>query len=71
MGYMQCQFLTDSGEKKEVRVGIFKGQTDEWRQKVFDNKLEFLGEYITIEFKSYSKYGIPAQPRFKGFRWDL
>ena len=70
MGRMSCK-ATIGGKDTYFDVGIFKGQTDEWRQKVYDNKLNFLGEQIVIEFKAYSKYGKPIQPRFKAFRWDL
>jgi len=52
-------------------VGIFKGQTDEWRQKVFNEKRHHIGRDITFEYKNLSKYGVPTQTRFKSFRWDL
>ena len=67
LGRMLCRM--DNGN--EVKVGIFKGQTDAWRQKIYDTKDEYIGQYITIVFKNYSKYGIPVQPRFVGFRWDI
>lgn len=70
MGRMLCSFRKGS-IVYEVRVGIFKGQTDEWRKKIWDGKESYIGETITIEFKDYSKYGIPTQPRFKSFRWDI
>ncbi len=69
MGRMLCYFTKD-GHTREIKVGIFKGQTDEWRQKIWDGRDSYIGEDITIEFKDYSKYGIPVQPRFKSFRWD-
>jgi ATP-dependent DNA ligase len=71
MGRMLCYFINDKGERKEVKVGIFKGQTDEWRQKMYNNRHAYTDSPVTIEFKNYTKYGIPAQPRFKAFRWDL
>lgn len=71
MGRMLCEFTDSKGECKEIAVGIFKGKTDEWRQGIYDRRVRYVGEKITIEFKDYSKYGVPTQPRFKGFRWDL
>ncbi len=67
LGSFQCQM--DDGKK--VKVGIFKEQTDEWRQFVYDNPGKFLREFITIEYKDLSIKGIPTQPRFKAVRWDL
>jgi len=71
MGKMQCKFTNELGEEKLVKVGIFKGQTDEWRQKIWNDRIYQKGKSITIEFKDYSKYGIPTQVRFKSFRWDI
>ena len=67
MGKMRC--CMDDGKK--FNVGIFKGQTDEWRQQIFNRRGTYIGSRITVVFKAYSKYGIPTQPRFKSFRWDL
>ena len=67
MGKMVCE-LPDG---KIVRVGIFKGQTDAWRQKIYDSKENYIGEDITFIYKTLSKYGIPMQPRFTNFRWDI
>lgn len=66
LGALLCKL--DNGT--EFKCGIFKGQTDEWRQCQF-NTLELVGERITVEFKNYSKYGKPVQPRYKAKRWDL
>lgn len=71
MGYMTCGFKDKSGKEKQVDVGIFKDQTDSWRQQIYDTREQYYGQKITIEFKALSKYGIPTQPRFKSFRWDL
>jgi ATP-dependent DNA ligase len=65
------RFVCEMDDGKEVRVGIFKGHTDEWRQHVYDNGEQYLDKRATIEFKDYSSKGIPVQPRFKDFRWDL
>lgn len=67
-------FLCKMDDGKEVKVGIFKGQTDEWRQRVYDLRATndtMKGKRITVEFKDYSKYGIPTQPRYKAERWDI
>lgn len=74
LGRIRCSFLAADGKVKEFFVGIFKGQTDEWRQKVYDQRgtsdsLE--NKWITVEFKDFSKYGIPTQARYKAIRWDL
>jgi ATP-dependent DNA ligase len=69
LGHFVCETLTPI--KKIFNVGIFKGQTDAWRQDVFDNRESYLGEMVVVEFKNLSKYGVPVQPRFKAFRWDL
>lgn len=66
LGRMVCKM--DGG--KEFRVGIFKGQDDAWREKVFLNKDSYIGERVTVIFKTYSKYGTPVQPRFVRFCWD-
>lgn len=66
LGKMVCRI--DNG--KEFKVGIFKGQTDLWREKIYLNKEQYKGEKITIVFKTYSKYGTPVQPRFVRFCWD-
>lgn len=70
MGFMYCKAHI-GGKDTFFKVGIFKNQTDDWRQSVFNTKHDFLGEQIVVEFKAYSKYGVPTQPRFKAFRWDL
>lgn len=67
LGRMECQL--PNGDI--VRVGIFKGQTDEWRQYIYKNRDAYIGRVATIIFKNYSKYGIPVQPRFVAFRWDI
>ncbi len=70
LGALQCEM--ENGDR--FRVGIFKGQTDEWRQRVYDQRATrgtMKGHWITVEFKDYSKYGIPTQPRYKSVRWDL
>lgn len=67
LGRFQCEM--ENGEI--VSVGIFKGQTDSWRQKIYNNRENYVGEKIKIVFKAYSKYGIPVQPRFVCFRWDI
>jgi len=54
-----------------VKVGIFKGHSDSWRQHIYDTREEYIGARVTIVFKDYSAKGIPVQPRFKEFRWDL
>jgi ATP-dependent DNA ligase len=64
-------FICELDNGIAFKCGIFKGRTDEWRQKVYDNSETWLGVRITVEFKAYSKYGKPLQPRFKGVRWDL
>lgn len=67
LGHFVCQLANS----KRFNVGIFKGQTDEWRQMIYDTRDNYIGEDIVVEFKAYSKYGVPVQPRFKAFRWDL
>lgn len=74
LGKLRCGFTADSGEEKEVNVGIFKDKTDEWRQAIYNSRAtdtSLIGKNITIEFKALSKYGIPTQPRYIGERWDL
>lgn len=71
MGHMACKFFNKVGKELRVDVGIFKGQTDDWRKMIYDTRESYIGQKVTIEFKTLSKYGIPTQPRFKGFRWDL
>lgn len=66
LGALLCRLDNDI----EFKCGIFKGQTDEWRQEQFDT-LDLVGKRITVEFKALSKYGKPTQPRYKGERWDL
>jgi len=58
-------------EEKVFKVGIFKGQTDTWRQDVWDNREGYIGETVTVEYKDLSLASVPVQPRFKCFRWDL
>lgn len=70
MGRMRCK-ASIKGKIIQFDVGIFKGQTDEWRKKIYDEAFNYIGDEVVIEFKAYSKYGIPVQPRFKAFRWDL
>ena len=67
MGRMVCKMANG----KEFKVGIFKGQTDEWRQSIYDESEVYIGEEIVVEFKDFTKYGVPAQARYKAFRWDL
>jgi len=70
LGALECEMANGN----RVKVGIFKGQTDEWRQRIYDqrhSKDTIKGKWITIEFKDYSKYGIPTQARYKAVRWDL
>lgn len=67
LGAFRCRM--DNG--LVFKCGIFKGQTDEWRQDVYNNKEDWIGERITVIFKDYTKYGKPAQPRYKSVRWDL
>jgi ATP-dependent DNA ligase len=64
-------FLCELPNGKRGKVGIFKGQTDAWRKNIWQNKDNYLDQEIVIEYKALSKYGIPVQPRFKAFRWDL
>lgn len=66
LGRMLCKMA----DGNEVKVGIFKGQTDLWREKIWLNKEEYIGQKITVIFKTYSKYGVPVQPRFVGFAWE-
>lgn len=66
LGALLCRL--DNGI--EFKCGIFKGQTDEWRQLQF-NTLELVGSRVTVEYKALSKYGKPVQPRYKAERWDL
>ena len=70
LGSFSCEYRAD-GNVYTFDVGIFKGQTDEWRQKVWDNRDSYVGAEITVEYKALSKYNIPTQPRFKCFRWDI
>jgi len=67
LGSFHC--LDENG--KDFNVGIFKGQGKSWRQQVYDNKEFYIGSYITIQYKNYTTRGVPYQPRFKDFRWDL
>jgi len=48
LGAFEC--LTKEGKK--VRVGIFKGQTDGWRQDVIDNPRKWYNTHITIIYKN-------------------
>jgi hypothetical protein len=66
LGHFVCMLE----DKRVFNVGIFKGFTDSWRQQVYDNKQKYVGKEATVEFKTYSKYDIPVQPRFKGIRRD-
>ena len=63
-------FLCSYGSKK-FSVGIFKGFDTAWRDKIWANRKAYINQFATIEFKDFSKYGVPLQPRFKGFRWEI
>ena len=58
-------------EGKTFKVGIFKGFNTAWRDDIWATRESHVGKQATIEFKDFSRYGIPVQPRFKSFRWDL
>jgi len=63
-------FLCSYGGKK-FSVGIFKGFNTAWRDRIWAKRKIFKNQIATIEFKDFSKYGVPLQPRFKGFRWEI
>ncbi len=69
LGRIVCE--TVEKPHRIFKVGIFKEQSDQWRQLFYDDRQNFIGDTIVVEFKDLSKNGIPVQPRFKGFRWDL
>jgi len=73
MGRMLCELYENEKHEKlekpiQFKVGIFKGKTDAWRQKIMDNKEDYIGRWITTEFKNYTKYGVPSQARYKSWR---
>lgn len=45
----------------EVFKANFKG-THERRKELWDNQGDYIGQHFTVEFESWSKYGIPLKP---------
>lgn len=45
--------------------------TKENQARIFLEKDNLIGQWLTIEFQGYSKYGIPRFPRGKGIRHEL
>jgi len=72
MGRMLCKMTENHKHEAvipvEFKVGIFKGKSDAWRQRIYNEKETHKGKYITVEFKDYTKYGVPSQARYKAFR---
>ena len=66
-GALLCKLPT--GQK--FRVGIFKGFDDTWRKRIFENKDKHIGKQAKIQYKDLSAKGVPIQPRFLEWRWDL
>lgn len=42
--------------------------THEFRRLLAENSNEYIGKWLTVEFESYSKYGVPLKPIGKCFR---
>jgi len=64
-----CEVINIRGQ--EPCVDTFKAPligTREYCQEVWKNQADFIGEWLTVEFESYSKYGKPLKPKGKAFR---
>jgi DNA ligase-1 len=53
---------------KTFAIGTGKGLDHEFRQKIWDNREEYLGKIITYEYQKIGTKDLPRQPIWKGFR---
>lgn len=42
--------------------------TDKFRKEIWDNRQDYVGKWVTVEFLEYTDAGIPRLPRAKAFR---
>lgn len=54
------EILFEDGSTKTFKAN-FKG-THSRRKELWENKEDFIGKYFTVEFESWSKYGVPLKP---------
>jgi len=64
-GIPVCEVMTNAG-MQEFKATF--AATHERRKELFENKEDYKGLWLTVDFESYSKYGKPAKPIGKSFR---
>lgn len=62
--------LPQPASNYEFRVGTGVGLTKELRQKIWDNRKEYLGAIITYKYQKIGTLNLPRLPVFKGFKGD-
>jgi len=65
-GIPVCQLTSNEGTVETFKAP-FKASV-EFKKAMLANKGEYIGQWLTVDFESYSKYGIPTKPIGKAYR---
>jgi DNA ligase-1 len=65
-GVPVCRYITPEGEEDTFKAPF--AATAEKRKALYENRANYIGEFLTVDYEKRSKYGKPTKPIGKAFR---